>query len=54
MGAMPVGAVMSYVVGIDVVTVTAVPLLLRLDPLLCVGVPLFVALLLLRQRRRDD
>jgi hypothetical protein len=54
MGAMPVGAVMSYVVGIDVVVVTAVPLLLGLDPVLCLAVPLAAVLLLLRQRRRDD
>jgi hypothetical protein len=53
-GAMPVGAVMSYVVGIDVVVVTAVPLLLSLDPLICVAVPVAAALLLLRQRRRQD
>jgi hypothetical protein len=54
MGAMPVGAVMSYVVGIDVVAVTAVPLLVGLDPVLCVAVPLAAALLLIRQRRRTD
>jgi hypothetical protein len=54
MGAMPVGAVMSYVVGIDVVALTAVPLLVGLDPVLCVAIPLGVALLLLRQRRRED
>ncbi|HET8614580.1 MAG TPA: DUF6297 family protein [Actinomycetales bacterium] len=54
MGAMPVGAVMSYLVGIDVVAVTAVPLLLRLDPMLCLAVPLAAVLVLLRQRRRDD
>jgi hypothetical protein len=54
MGAMPVGAVMSYVVGIDVVAVTSIPLLVGLDPLLCLTVPLAVALLLLRQRRRKD
>lgn len=54
MGALPVGAVMSYAVGIDVVALTAVPLLVSLDPVLCVAVPLAVALLLLRQRRRTD
>lgn len=54
MGAMPVGAVMSYVVGIDVVAVTAVPLLIRLDPMLCVAVPLVAVLILVRQRRRED
>jgi hypothetical protein len=54
MGAMPVGAVMSYVVGIDVVVVTAVPLLIGADPLLCLTVPLAAALLLVRQRRRTD
>jgi hypothetical protein len=54
MGAMPVGAVMSYAVGIDVVALTAVPVLVGLDPFVCMAVPAAVALLLLRQRRRDD
>jgi hypothetical protein len=54
MGAMPVGAVMSYVVGIDVVAVTAVPLLIGADPLLCLAFPLAAAALLVRQRRRTD
>jgi hypothetical protein len=54
MGAMPVGAVMSYVVGIDVVAVTAIPLLIGADPLLCLAVPLAAVLLLVRQRRRTD
>jgi hypothetical protein len=54
MGAMPVGAVMSYAVGIDVVAVTALPLLVGLDPTLCLAVPLVAVLLLVRQKRRDD
>jgi hypothetical protein len=54
MGAMPVGAVMSYAVGIDVVAVTAIPLLIGADPLMCLGVPLAAAALLARQRRRAD
>lgn len=54
MGAMPVGAVMSYAVGIDVVALTSVPLLVQLDPFVCVAVPAAVGLLLLRQRRRAE
>jgi hypothetical protein len=54
MGAMPVGAVMSYVVGIDVVALTSIPLLASWDPFVCLAVPVAVALLLARQRRRKD
>jgi hypothetical protein len=54
MGAMPVGAVMSYAVGFDVVAVTALPLLIGLDPMLCLAVPVAAVLLLVRRGRRPD
>jgi hypothetical protein len=54
MGAMPVGAVMSYAVGIDVVALTALPLLIGLDPMICLTVPLGAVLLLIRRGRRED
>jgi hypothetical protein len=52
MGALPVGAVSSYLVGLDVALVTTVPLLLGAGPALGIGLPLAACVLLVRFNRR--
>lgn len=52
MGALPVGAVSSYAVGLDVAVVTTVPLLLGAGPQIGISLPLLAVLLLIRFNRR--
>nr|WP_284291801.1 DUF6297 family protein [Angustibacter aerolatus] len=54
-GALPVGAILSYLVGVDVVALVSVPWLAGADPALAAGVPLLALAVLrsLRPRRAD-
>ena len=52
LGSLPVGAVTSYLVGVDVAVVTSLPLLLGAGPTLGLGLPALAVLLLVRFNRR--
>lgn len=54
LGSLPVGAVASYLVGLDVAVVTALPLLLGTGPRLGIGLPALACLLLVRFNRRPS
>ncbi len=53
-GSLPVGAVLSYLVGLDVALVTTVPLLLSAGPRLATALPLAACALLIRFNRRPS
>lgn len=52
LGSLPVGAVTSYLVGLDVAVLTTLPLLLGAGPILGIGVPALACVLLVRFNRR--
>lgn len=51
-GSLPVGAIASYLVGMDVALVTTVPLLLSAGPRIALALPLLACALLIRFNRR--